>query len=234
MGRLPPAHIAFVNADCLNKAARVGEYRRKLNGASLVLADGIGVKIAGSILARPIRQNVNGTDLFPHLCHAFSKEERAGCIFWAPKAEVVQALAAKKIRINYPSVVLCGAVDGYFRDEDAQVNEIAAARPDVLLVARGAPVQELFIARNADRLGAKVCIGVGWAVVRLLLRSYSARASLDARQRTGMGLSPDAGTRPHVEALPAGKWSLPGSYRGREVRTCGRVFSGRKRQSELV
>jgi N-acetylglucosaminyldiphosphoundecaprenol N-acetyl-beta-D-mannosaminyltransferase len=222
-GEIAPAHIAFVNADCLNKAARVREYRRKLNTASLVLADGIGVKIAGSMLARPIRQNVNGTDLFPHLCHLLEKKTGRLYLLGA-RAEVVEALAAK-IRTDYPSVVLCGAADGYFHDENAQVNEIAAPRPDVLLVAMGAPVQELFIARNADRLGAKVCIGVG-----VLFDFYSGRIQRAPRwmrdSGLGMGLSPDAGTRPDVEALSAGKWSLPWSRPGREVWPGRRVLIG--------
>lgn len=38
---------------------------------------------------------------------------------------------------------------------------VRAARPDVLLVAYGAPAQEFWIARNKERLGVPVSIGVG-------------------------------------------------------------------------
>ena len=158
-GLVGPVQIAFVNADCLNKAVAHREYRRTLNSTSLVLADGIGVKIAGSLLSRPTRQNVNGTDLFPHLCQMLNR--KAGKLFLlGARPEVVEALA-NRLRIEYPSLSLCGAADGYFADEDVQVKQIADAAPDVLLVAMGSPIQEQFISRNADRLGAKVSIGVG-------------------------------------------------------------------------
>jgi len=151
--------VAFVNADCLNKAARNREYKLLLNSTSLVLADGIGIKMAGTLLSRPIKQNVNGTDMFPHLCARL--EKKGGRLFLlGARSEVVKQLA-DRIRIQYPGIVICGAADGYFKDEDAQVKEIAASAPDLLLVALGAPRQELFIARNAHRLGAKVSIGVG-------------------------------------------------------------------------
>jgi N-acetylglucosaminyldiphosphoundecaprenol N-acetyl-beta-D-mannosaminyltransferase len=45
-------------------------------------------------------------------------------------------------------------------DEEA-LHRIRAARPDVLLVAYGNPKQELWIARNRDRLEVPVAIGVG-------------------------------------------------------------------------
>ena len=38
---------------------------------------------------------------------------------------------------------------------------MAAAKPDILLVALGNPAQELFIARHFDALGAKAMFGVG-------------------------------------------------------------------------
>ncbi|MDH7569635.1 MAG: WecB/TagA/CpsF family glycosyltransferase, partial [Armatimonadota bacterium] len=41
------------------------------------------------------------------------------------------------------------------------VSRIAASGADVLLVALGIPKQEKFIARNLDRLGVSVAIGVG-------------------------------------------------------------------------
>jgi N-acetylglucosaminyldiphosphoundecaprenol N-acetyl-beta-D-mannosaminyltransferase len=41
------------------------------------------------------------------------------------------------------------------------VARVRAARPDILLVAYGAPQQDKWIARNRERLGAPVSIGVG-------------------------------------------------------------------------
>jgi N-acetylglucosaminyldiphosphoundecaprenol N-acetyl-beta-D-mannosaminyltransferase len=46
-------------------------------------------------------------------------------------------------------------------DDGETLRRIASARPDVLLVAYGAPHQELWIARNQVRLDVPVAIGVG-------------------------------------------------------------------------
>ena len=69
-----PRQLCFANADCVNIAYRDAEYRKFWRTAHIVLADGIGLKLAGRILNNNIRQNVNGTDLFPLLCAAMAKE----------------------------------------------------------------------------------------------------------------------------------------------------------------
>ena len=71
--------VSFVNPDCLNKAYSDSYYRRVLHLSQLVLADGIGLRIAGSLLRRPVRENVNGTDMFPLLCARLNA--RAGRLF---------------------------------------------------------------------------------------------------------------------------------------------------------
>jgi N-acetylglucosaminyldiphosphoundecaprenol N-acetyl-beta-D-mannosaminyltransferase len=154
-----PVQIAFVNADCLNRATKNAEYREALETASLVLADGIGIRIAGSLLSRPIRHNVNGTDLFPLLCDKLNATSSRLFLLGARTAVITEL--CNRIRERYPHIVICGFHDGYFEDEKALVQQIAHAAPDVLLVALGAPLQETFIARNKHRLGAKICIGVG-------------------------------------------------------------------------
>ena len=42
-----PTQVCFVNADCVNIAFRDSAYRRVVQAAPLVLADGIGIKLAG-------------------------------------------------------------------------------------------------------------------------------------------------------------------------------------------
>jgi len=49
-------------------------------------------------------------------------------------------------------------------DDEAEIlRRLAVARPDVLLVAYGAPAQELWLARNLEQTSAVVGIGVGGA-----------------------------------------------------------------------
>jgi len=63
--------VCFVNPHCANIAWRHIAYRRVLCHATLTLADGIRMKLAGKFLGQGFKQNVNGTDLFPRLARDY-------------------------------------------------------------------------------------------------------------------------------------------------------------------
>ena len=69
--------------------------------------------------------------------------------------------AGRRICARYSDLVLCGTHDGYFKDEQAILPEIAAAKPDLLFVCLGAPKQEKWMARWGQHTGAKLAIGLG-------------------------------------------------------------------------
>jgi guanosine-3',5'-bis(diphosphate) 3'-pyrophosphohydrolase len=75
----------------------------------------------------------------------------------------VAARAAQNLLARYPKAHIVGVQHGYFTpvDEPAIVAQIAAARPDVLLVGMGMPRQEKWAWRHRHQLGAPVMIGVG-------------------------------------------------------------------------
>jgi N-acetylglucosaminyldiphosphoundecaprenol N-acetyl-beta-D-mannosaminyltransferase len=72
---------------------------------------------------------------------------------------------ARRLQARAPGLKIAGVYAGSPRPEDDQrsLELIAAAKPDVLLVAYGHPRQELWIARNRDRLQVPLAIGVGGA-----------------------------------------------------------------------
>ena len=153
--------VSFVNADCVNIACRNREYLAALQQSDLVFADGIGVRVAGEILGQPVRDNVNGTDLFPLLAKAL--EYTGKRIYLLGGQPGVAEGVAKWLAANYPGVEVAGFHHGYFTsDKEAEViEEIRTSGADLVLVAFGAPRQELWVRRNLAKLGAKVVIGVG-------------------------------------------------------------------------
>jgi N-acetylglucosaminyldiphosphoundecaprenol N-acetyl-beta-D-mannosaminyltransferase len=156
-----PKQLCFLNADCMNIAFRNAQYRETINGAALTVADGIGLKLAGKILRRDIRQNVNGTDMFPRLCAML--DARGGSVFLlGAKPEVADAVA-DWIRERHPAVRIAGTRNGYFtREEEPEViRQVAESGAQLLLVAFGAPRQDLWIAENLPRLGVRAAMGVG-------------------------------------------------------------------------
>ena len=150
--------FAFVNAHCLNLAYGDAGYRAALAKFDAVWPDGTGVRWAGRILGFPVPENVNGTDLFPLLADRLAAEGRSVYFYGARPG--VAAQAAANAQKSHPGLVVAGVTDGYVPEEEA-VKAIAAAKPDVLLVALGVPMQELWIQRNREQLDARAVLAVG-------------------------------------------------------------------------
>jgi N-acetylglucosaminyldiphosphoundecaprenol N-acetyl-beta-D-mannosaminyltransferase len=153
--------VSFVNPACVNIAAHDRGYRRILARAAMVLPDGIGIKIAADIMGLPLKQNVNGTDLFPRLCEML--ERRGASLFLLGGQPDVVEKVAQTIQVQWPALRIAGYRDGFFgiAQEGAVAAEVRASGADVLLVARGVPMQDIFIDRQLHQLGVKVAIGVG-------------------------------------------------------------------------
>jgi N-acetylglucosaminyldiphosphoundecaprenol N-acetyl-beta-D-mannosaminyltransferase len=156
-----PTRIAFVNADCVNIAARNDRYRQDLESMDWVFVDGIGMKIAGKLLDQPVRANVNGTDLFPLVCEELARGGRR--IFLLGAKPGVADVVARWAQDQYPGLVIAGAHHGYFSEQEtpAIVSKIRDAGTEVLFVAMGAPRQEAWINRHMKETGVNIALGVG-------------------------------------------------------------------------
>ena len=153
--------VFFVNADSLNKAFTDDVFLKTLNGGDMVLADGIGIKLGVRMTKQHVRENVNGTDLFPRLCEHMSNEGQS--LYLLGAKEGIPERVREWVQTNYPGVNVVGVRNGYFSDKE--LPEICAsihdAQPDVLLVAFGAPRQEAWIEEHFSKLNTHVAIGVG-------------------------------------------------------------------------
>ncbi len=156
-------HITFVNPHCFNVAAKDADYQSILKRADAVFPDGVGVRLAGSMIGAEVRENVNGTDLFPILC---DRAQQAGkSLFLLGAAPGVSEVAKKRVLALFPDLKILGAWHGFFEEGTEEEEQIISAinhmRPDLLLVARGVPTQEKWIERNLPRLNVGVAMGVG-------------------------------------------------------------------------
>lgn len=156
-----PRLVSFVNADCINRAARIPAYRQVLESSDLVLGDGVGVRLFSRLVGEPIRENVNGTDLFPRLCAAL--EGTPHSVYLLGGRPGVAAAVATWIEARHSECRIAGFHHGYFGEgHRAEVIEsIRRSGATVLLVAMGAPAQELWLREHLEATGARVGIGVG-------------------------------------------------------------------------
>ena len=154
-----PRRIYFVYANCLNVAYSDPGFREALNRADLVLNDGLGLEIAGRTLGKPFPENLCGTDFLTLVL------ERAGRLgksvyLLGGKPGIAEACGERLIR-EIPGVKLAGLASGFFENEARVADSIRAARPDLLLVGMGVPIQEKLIDRWAAELPVRLAIGVG-------------------------------------------------------------------------
>jgi N-acetylglucosaminyldiphosphoundecaprenol N-acetyl-beta-D-mannosaminyltransferase len=153
--------VATVNPEFVMRARADERFRDVLESAALCLADGIGVVWAMRRQGCPQYERVAGSDLVPLLAR------RCAASGWRPfllgAAPGVAAAAARRMEEDNPGLAVAGVHAGSPApdDDEETLRRIVEARPDLLLVAYGAPQQELWIARNRCRLGVPVAIGVG-------------------------------------------------------------------------
>lgn len=152
--------VAFLNAHCANVAAQDDHYAAALERSELVLADGIGVAMAANMRGTRIRENLNGTDFVPKLLTFAAKRGQSVFLLGGKPGTAERAAAALCRQI--PGIRIAGTRDGYYGAEDqAAIMDINASGADILLVAMGVPLQELWIDRNFGSLNARICMSVG-------------------------------------------------------------------------
>jgi len=154
-------HIGVVNAAKIVNMHRDARLRDDVLASDLVLADGMSIVWASRVLGGPLPERVAGIDLMHTM---LARGDRLGWrVFCLGATEQVLGRTLAAFRGMYPDVQFVGAHHGYFSpaDEPALAAGIAAARPDILLVAMTSPRKEQFLARWSPTLGVPVCHGVG-------------------------------------------------------------------------
>jgi N-acetylglucosaminyldiphosphoundecaprenol N-acetyl-beta-D-mannosaminyltransferase len=158
-----PHQIVTLNPEMLVAAHEDPTFRQLLNACDLNVADGVGLLLAARCLGCPLAERVTGSDGIHRLAaHCAQRGYRP---FFLGAAPGVAELAAARLAAANPGLEIAGAYAGSPRpeEEDDIIMRVRAAAPDLLFVAYGVPAEETWIARNRDRLGVPVMIGVGGA-----------------------------------------------------------------------
>ncbi len=179
--------------------------RQAYEHASLVVADGAPVVLAAKLLRRALPERVAGSDLAPAIfaeatarwsaTHSVSQSKLR--VFLLGAAPGVADRAAVEIERKWPGVEVVGTCSpplGFEREEaenEQILAEIATCQTDLVLVGLGAPKQELWVARHADRLQAKAAL-----VYRRRLIFWRAKKKVSAMDaKTGAGMVASRGQR---------------------------------------
>jgi len=157
------AYIVTPNPEIVWICRRNSDLRSAIDGAGLVLADGIGIILGARILGTPMQcGRVAGVDFVTALFQKMAESGRRVFLFGSKPG--VADEAGKRLAGEYPGLVISGTADGYFTDDAPIIEKINSANPDLLLVCLGAPKQELWMAENAGKLDVPLCAGLGGAL----------------------------------------------------------------------
>lgn len=148
-------------SEFIPRAHRDARVREILLGASLCLADGIGILWASRFLRRPLPQAMRGIDFTWEMLSALDRAGLSVYLLGGTANEVL--LTAERIGERLRGLRIAGTHQGHLARGESEdiVHEINAAAPDVLLVAMGFPRQELWIAKNLSSLNVKVAVAEG-------------------------------------------------------------------------
>jgi N-acetylglucosaminyldiphosphoundecaprenol N-acetyl-beta-D-mannosaminyltransferase len=155
-------NVFFINADCLNKTITDKDYLKILQSNDMIFPDGSGINLGCKIIGKPLKANVNGTDMFPWLCE-LARDKGYRVYFLGAKPGIVDKMKPLILE-RFPGLQIAGTRDGYFNKETESgevVQAINESNADLLFVAFGAPYQEKWISQYAAELNTLVNLGVG-------------------------------------------------------------------------
>jgi N-acetylglucosaminyldiphosphoundecaprenol N-acetyl-beta-D-mannosaminyltransferase len=159
-----PHQIVTVNLDFMRLARSDAEFRCIVNQADLAVPDGVPVLWAAKLLGDPLVERVTGVEIVEK--GAVLAARRGYRLFLLGAAPGVAERAGAELVRRNPGLCVAGTYSPPFgpstpQEEERIADRIAAARPDLLFVAFGAPRQDVWIYQHGLALGVPVCVGVG-------------------------------------------------------------------------
>ncbi|WMS44299.1 WecB/TagA/CpsF family glycosyltransferase [Acuticoccus sp. MNP-M23] len=164
-GRRPARNVVTTNLDHVMKLRTDPRFRRVYEEADLVTADGMPFVWMSEHEGTPLPGRVTGSDMIGPVMQAAAAAGRRVFLFGSTMERL--HTAAKRLKADNPRLEFAGAYAppfGFDRDPDIQAEltqMIRTVRPDIILVALGAPKQEMWSARMADNVRHGVFLNIG-------------------------------------------------------------------------
>ncbi|MHB8071285.1 MAG: WecB/TagA/CpsF family glycosyltransferase [Candidatus Cryosericum sp.] len=155
-----PHLIVTLNGEMAAHAFRDTEFLTIVQGADLVVADGVGIVWGARMLGSRIENRIPGIEFSSALLDLAERKGYSVYLLGARPDVVKRAIA--KIADRHPRLHIAGFHSGYFDhvEEANMIRELRDAHVDILLVGMGGGIQEKWIWNHRD-LGIPVAIGVG-------------------------------------------------------------------------
>jgi N-acetylglucosaminyldiphosphoundecaprenol N-acetyl-beta-D-mannosaminyltransferase len=163
---LDPGHkaitVMYANIHVLNTSRRDRDLREILNRANMVYCDGSGVRLGAWLLGHRLPPRMTGADWMQQLCAAAAGQGTS--LYLLGSRPGVAETAAEALQAQCRGLKILGTHHGYLQDpavSAAAINSINAARPHILFVGMGTPIQEKWISEHRHELDVPVVWAVG-------------------------------------------------------------------------
>ena len=108
-------YVVTPNPEIVEVCRENPEAMTVVNGADLVLPDGIGVVKGAAMLGTPLKGRVPGIEFAAGLMAEMAKSGKTLYLLGAKPG--VADLAAEKLKGNFPGLNIVGTHDGYFKED---------------------------------------------------------------------------------------------------------------------
>ena len=147
-------YVVTPNPEIVEVCRENPEAMRAVNGAALVLPDGIGVIKGAAMLGTPLKEKTPGIEFAMGLMGKMA--ERGKSLYLLGAKPGVAEQAAARLKARYPGLKIAGTHDGYFKEDAPVVEAIRESGADCVFVCLGAPKQELWMEKNGPATGARL------------------------------------------------------------------------------
>lgn len=128
--------------------------------AEVMIADGVGILVAGKFLGVPCGERITGVDLMRLLIEKYPEKR---IVFVGAHGNAAQKtlenLAKQTDATAFPWI----AFPDVDKNDPTLIDKVVSAKPDIVFLAFGSPYQELWIETYRKQLTGSVCMGVGQA-----------------------------------------------------------------------
>ena len=167
IARRERGYVCAVAVHALTVAYTDEEMKRALLASTLVVPDGMPLVWAANLLGENLHQRVYGPELMRRYSQRCASQGHRVWLYGGRDQGHLAQLALR-LRQRHEGIQIVGGYAPPFRpltheEEDALVDQINEARPDVLWVGIGVPKQEKWMAHIRERLEVPVMCAVGAA-----------------------------------------------------------------------
>ena len=149
-------HVVTINPEMIDYASKNEEFADIIRKAELVIPDGVGVQIGLKLVGYDVKR-IAGIEFARRMIDEYATKRIA---LIGAKPDIIEK-AVNNLKSENPDLNFVYVQDGYFKDDEKVLAEVAECQPDLILAALGSPKQEIFLYKLKQKLPKSLMIGVG-------------------------------------------------------------------------